>query len=302
MVLQLPNDEANYTNNGSTPDRYMLSMDISGKRDEDSFTHNLFPFAEGVEFTVTMSDSSGDFGTGGTSKVIKVSEGNGNYCFQNSKLTYKFDIVPWIGWKECDNVSISTIDKTNDDPYDYYAITPDSTPIHMAHMTENDDIAWYTFTQPKDTNVAVVSLAQGSTSRTYNTGGSSTLRTIGEGSDSSCVRAIKPSPTDTKGTSSINKGKLAGIIVGVIVGFLLIMAGLIFFIIKYKRNKNRENARRVGDVDANLGNRITPYFFTQVSSFNTNLKQSLLQSKSENNYIYHSDGGPIANNENNQNK
>lgn len=143
--------------NGSPPDQeesahVIVAYEVDGNVD-GTYTYPNWPMAAGVNFTVTMSDAQG-FGTGGTSDIITTDQGVGPYCEQSGYLPYTFSIDPSTNWTTCETITLRTLHKNSSTPYDYYALSPNTTPIRIQHITQDDCGTFnYTFTQPPGTKV-----------------------------------------------------------------------------------------------------------------------------------------------------
>ncbi|TIA93580.1 hypothetical protein E3P99_00073 [Wallemia hederae] len=267
----------------SNPDRVLVAQDVGNDAD-GSFRYTTWPMAEGVNFTVTMGDADG-FGTGGTSDILFTGEGAGGHCFQSGYIAFSFYAQPETGWDSCQSISLHTINKTGDTPFDYYAISPNSKPVLIDRLTDNNAVANYEFTQPVGTQVVIFAASEGN-SLQYSSGGSSQIQTLGEGSDTSCVKQLEASPTDRSAPSStggsggsgsdndsddLSAGAKAGAAVGSIIGAAALIAAIVAFVLlKKKKNEDRhEHAQKVkhgggygGDVDEGLDGSYTPYIMT----------------------------------------
>ncbi|TIB04670.1 hypothetical protein E3P96_01564 [Wallemia ichthyophaga] len=290
--------------NGSPPDQeesahVIVAYEVDGNVD-GTYTYPNWPMAAGVNFTVTMSDAQG-FGTGGTSDIITTDQGVGPYCEQSGYLPYTFSIDPSTNWTTCETITLHTLHKNSSTPYDYYALSPNTTPIRIQHITQDDSGTFnYTFTQPPGTKVVFFTGSeQGSLQ--YNTGGSSSIQTIGEGSDTGCVEQLQPSPTDTsnpestsgngsgtdggdngtdnthndKDSNGLSAGAKAGVAVGSIIGAGALIAAIVAFMLLKKRNREEqhEHAQKVThghnyneDLDDGLEGSYTPYLMTGVGA------------------------------------
>ncbi|TIA83053.1 hypothetical protein E3P98_01002 [Wallemia ichthyophaga] len=278
----------------SKSDHVIVAHEVDGNVD-GTYNYPNWPMAAGIKFTVTMSDAQG-FGTGGTSDIITTDKGVGPYCVQPGYLPYNFYIDPPTNWTTCETITLHTVNKNSSTPYDYYVLSPNSTPIHIKRLTQNDAAFDYTFTQPPGTPVIFFSGSEQGGLQ-YNSGGSSSIQTIGEGSDTGCVEQLQPSPTDTsnpestsgngsgtdggdnnhneKDSNGLSAGAKAGVVVGSIIGAGALIAAMVAFMLhkKRKREEQHEHAQKVThghnyneDLDDGLEGSYTPYLMTGVGA------------------------------------
>lgn len=202
-----------------------------------------------------MGDNDG-FGTGGTSEILMVQDnGNGQGCFRKDQVTTKYEIASnSSSWNSCDTLSLHVTDKSKTqatDLIDYYAMSPNSRPIHIQSAHINDTVE-YQLTQPEQSQVMIFSLYRG-TNLSKSLGGHTNMYRIGEGS-TECNKPLEPSPTAAQNNSigstdsgGISKGAIAGAVVGAVVGGAAVAALVFFLIVKYKRHSNEriEYARKL---------------------------------------------------------
>ncbi|TIB72890.1 hypothetical protein E3Q22_03439 [Wallemia mellicola] len=219
------------------------------------YVNNEFRMPAGVHFTVTMGDDDG-MGTGGTSEILRVQDnGNGQGCFRKNQVTTYYEIASnSSNWNSCDTLSLNVIDKSKTkatDLIDYYAISPNSRPIHIQSAHINDTVE-YQLTQPEQSQVMIFSLYHG-TNLAMDLGGHTNMYRIGEGS-TECNKPLEASPTAAQNNSSgstnsggISKGAIAGAVVGAVVGGAALAALVFFLLVKYKKHSNAriEYARKL---------------------------------------------------------
>ncbi|TIC09479.1 hypothetical protein E3Q14_03358 [Wallemia mellicola] len=340
---------------GDTQNITMLGYPTNGNKGEDTYILPEFKMPTGQEFTVrcftfqirdanmpkvTMGDKDG-FGTGGTSEKLKAQDYNhGNGCIPTDGGMTKYAIISNSSqWNSCDTINIRVYDMHNlkdSDLIDYYAITPNTRPIHIqsTHGKDNGTIN-YQLTQGEQNQVQVFSLYRGDNIQ-YDLGGRTDLHTLGPGSDD-CKKPLEPSPTASSQTirqsddsGAISKGAIAGIVIGAVIGSAALVAASMFFFVKYKRHAHLrlEYAQKL---ESDLGHRspgedlddmgpVTPFTLNNPQQsasnqdnstrspasmtndsthtpLNSSNQQSLQSGPSDKGPKYHRDGGPVVQND-----
>ncbi|TIC32696.1 hypothetical protein E3Q10_01084 [Wallemia mellicola] len=245
--------------------------------------------AEGVNFTVTMSDGTG-FGAGGTSDILVTELGDAPYyCGYSGNLAFSFYAEPEKNWDSCQTISLHPINKTTDSAFDYYAISPNSKPEHIERVTDNSAIVDYKFTQPVGSQVIIFATSEEGGVQ-YSSGGSSQITTLGKGDDTSCVKDLEPSPTDRaaptntggSGSGDLSGGEKAGAAVGSILGAAALIGAIVAFIIfrRKKSAENHEHAQKVkndhgynSEFDEGLDGSYTPYVMNPGSHYTSSHHQ-----------------------------
>ncbi|TIB78787.1 hypothetical protein E3Q23_00602 [Wallemia mellicola] len=242
----------------SKPDRVLVAQDI-GDDVSGTYKFDRWPMAEGVNFTVTMSDGTG-FGAGGTSDILVTELGDAPYyCGYSGNLEFEFKAEPEKNWDSCQTISLHPINKKSDSAFDYYAISPNSKPEHIERVTDNSAIVDYKFTQPVGSQVIIFATSEEGSVQ-YSSGGSSQITTLGKGDDTSCVKDLEPSPTDRaaptntggSGSGDLSGGEKAGAAVGSILGAAALIGAIVAFII-FRRKKSAENHEHAQKVKNDLG-------------------------------------------------
>ncbi|TIC14205.1 hypothetical protein E3Q14_00916 [Wallemia mellicola] len=272
----------------SKPDRVLVAQDI-GDDVSGTYKFDRWPMAEGVNFTVTMSDGTG-FGAGGTSDILVTELGDAPYyCGYSGNLAFSFYAEPEKNWDSCQTISLHPINKTSDSAFDYYAISPNSKPEHIERVTDNSAIVDYKFTQPVGSQVIIFATSEEGGVQ-YSSGGSSQITTLGKGDDTSCVKDLEPSPTDRaaptntggSGSGDLSGGEKAGAAVGSILGAAALIGAIVAFIIfrRKKSAENHEHAQKVkndhgynSEFDEGLDGSYTPYVMNPGSHYTSSHHQ-----------------------------
>ncbi|TIC04683.1 hypothetical protein E3Q17_00293 [Wallemia mellicola] len=272
----------------SKPDRVLVAQDI-GDDVSGTYKFDRWPMAEGVNFTVTMSDGTG-FGAGGTSDILVTELGDAPYyCGYSGNLAFKFKAEPEKNWDSCQTISLHSINKATDSAFDYYAISPNSKPEHIERVTDNSAIVDYKFTQPVGSQVIIFATSEEGGVQ-YSSGGSSQITTLGKGDDTSCVKDLEPSPTDRaaptntggSGSGDLSGGEKAGAAVGSILGAAALIGAIVAFIIfrRKKSAENHEHAQKVkndhgynSEFDEGLDGSYTPYVMNPGSHYTSSHHQ-----------------------------
>ncbi|TIC30541.1 hypothetical protein E3Q11_00927 [Wallemia mellicola] len=272
----------------SKPDRVLVAQDI-GDDVSGTYKFDRWPMAEGVNFTVTMSDGTG-FGAGGTSDILVTELGDAPYyCGYSGNLAFSFYAEPEKNWDSCQTISLHPINKTTDSAFDYYAISPNSKPEHIERVTDNSAIVDYKFTQPVGSQVIIFATSEEGGVQ-YSSGGSSQITTLGKGDDTSCVKDLEPSPTDRaaptntggSGSGDLSGGEKAGAAVGSILGAAALIGAIVAFIIfrRKKSAENHEHAQKVkndhgynSEFDEGLDGSYTPYVMNPGSHYTSSHHQ-----------------------------
>ncbi|TIC69560.1 hypothetical protein E3Q01_00382 [Wallemia mellicola] len=272
----------------SKPDRVLVAQDI-GDDVSGTYKFDRWPMAEGVNFTVTMSDGTG-FGAGGTSDILVTELGDAPYyCGYSGNLAFSFSAEPENNWDSCQTISLHPINKRSDSAFDYYAISPNSKPEHIERVTDNSAIVDYKFTQPVGSQVIIFATSEEGGVQ-YSSGGSSQITTLGKGDDTSCVKDLEPSPTDRaaptntggSGSGDLSGGEKAGAAVGSIIGAAALIGAIVAFIIfrRKKSAENHEHAQKVkndhgynSEFDEGLDGSYTPYVMNPGSHYTSSHHQ-----------------------------
>lgn len=211
-----------------------------------------------------MGDDDG-FGTGGTSEKLKAQDyDHGTRCIPADGGMTKYAIISNSSqWNSCDTLSLRVYDMHNlkdSDLIDYYAITPNTRPVHIqsTHGKDNGTIN-YQLTQGETKQVEIFSLYRGDNIQ-YDLGGRTDMHTLGPGSND-CEKPLEASPTasaqtmkPSNNTGVISKGAIAGTVIGAVIGSAALVAASIFFFLKYKRHAHLrlEYAKKL---ESDLGHR-----------------------------------------------